>query len=78
LYKKFILKSKEPNWDGRVYTKQKDFWQEFKQCREFKEYLELSRKNKENSLKATNPHHLGSWGYASKMDEFESELEMLE
>jgi hypothetical protein len=40
--------------------------------------LELSRKNKENSLKATNPHHLGSWGYASKMDEFESELEMLE
>jgi hypothetical protein len=41
-------------------------------------YKELSRKNKENSLKATNPHHLGSHGYASKMDEFESELEELE
>jgi len=40
--------------------------------------LELSRKNKENSLKATNPHYLGSRGYASKMDEFESELEQLE
>ena len=40
--------------------------------------MELSRKNKENSLKATNPHHLGSRSYASKMDEFESELEMLE
>jgi hypothetical protein len=39
--------------------------------------LELSRKNK-NLLKVTNPHHLGSCGYASKMDEFESELEMLE
>jgi hypothetical protein len=25
-----------------------------------------------------NPHHLGSHGYASKMDEFESELEELE
>jgi hypothetical protein len=40
--------------------------------------LELSRNNKENSLKATNPHHLGSHGYVSKMDEFESEIEMLE
>ena len=26
LYKKFILKDKEPNWDGGEYTKQKDFW----------------------------------------------------
>ena len=40
--------------------------------------MELSRKNKENSLKATNPHYLGSRGYASKIDEFESELEILE
>jgi hypothetical protein len=40
--------------------------------------LELSRKNKENSLKATNPHKLSSHGYASKMDEFESELEQVE
>jgi hypothetical protein len=52
--------------------------QEFKQYRESKEYLELSRKNKENSLQATNPHHLGSRGYANKMDGFESELEQLE
>jgi hypothetical protein len=52
LYKNFILKDKEPNWDGGEYAKQKDFWQEFKQCRQSKEYLELSRKNKENSLKA--------------------------
>ena len=40
--------------------------------------MELSRKNKENSLKAMNPHKLGSRGYASKMDEFESELEKVE
>ena len=40
--------------------------------------MELSRKNKENSLKAMNPHKLGSRGYASKMDEFESELEEVE
>jgi len=35
-------------------------------------------KNKENSIKATNPYHLSSCGYASKMDEFESELEKVE
>ena len=40
--------------------------------------MELSRKNKENSLKATNPHKLGSRGYASKMDAFERELEEVE
>ena len=78
LYKKFILEDKEPNWDGGEYTKQKDFWQEFKQYRQSKEYLELSRKNKDNSLKATNPHKLGSHGYASKTDAFERELEEVE
>ena len=26
LYKKFILEDKEPNWDGRHFAKQKDFW----------------------------------------------------
>ena len=57
---------------------QKDFWQEFKQYRQSKEYLELSRKNKENSLKAMNPHKLSSHGYASKMDAFERELEEVE
>ena len=72
LYKKIILKDKKPNWDGGEYAKQKDFWQEFKQYRESDEYLELSRKNKENSLKATNPHHLSSHGYAKKMLEFET------
>ena len=30
LYKKFILEHKETNWDGGEYTKQKDFYQEFK------------------------------------------------
>ena len=40
--------------------------------------MELSKKNKENSLKATNPHKLGSRGYASKMDAFERELEEVE
>ena len=78
LYKKFILEDKEPNWDGGEYTKQKDFWQEFKQYRQSKEYLELSKKNKENSLKATNPHKLNSRGYASKMDAFERELKEVE
>jgi hypothetical protein len=62
LYKILILKDKVPNWDGGEYTKQKDFWQEFKQYRKSKEYLELSWKNKENSLKAMNPHKLGSHG----------------
>ena len=74
LYKKFILEDKEPNWDGGEYAKQK----EFKQYRQSEEYLKLSRKNKENSLKATNPHKLGSRGYASKMDAFERELEEVE
>ena len=40
--------------------------------------MELSRKNKENSLKAMNPHKLSSHGYASKMDAFERELEEVE
>ena len=40
-------------------------------------YLELRRKNKENSQKATNPHHLGSRGYAKKMPEFEAELQKM-
>ena len=40
--------------------------------------MELSRKNKENSLKVTNPHKLGSHGYASKMDAFERELKEVE
>ena len=78
LYKKFILENTEPNWDGGQYAKQKDFWQEFKQYRQSKEYLKLSRKNKESSLKATNPHKLGSRGYASNMDAFERELEEVE
>jgi hypothetical protein len=78
LYKKFILKGEEPNWDGGEYAKQKEFYEDFKQYRQSEEYLEMSRKNKANSLKATNRHHLGSHGYASKMDEFEEELEELE
>ena len=40
--------------------------------------MELSRKNKENSLKSTNPHKLGSHGYISKMDAFERDLEEVE
>ena len=78
LYKKFILEDKEPNWDGGQYAKQKDFWQEFKQYRQSEQYLKLSRKNKENSLKATSPHKLGSHCYASKMDAFERELKEVE
>ena len=70
LYKKFVLQGKKSNWDGGEYTKQKDFWQEFKQYRQSEKYLELSRKNKENSIKAMNPHKLSSRGYASKMDAF--------
>ena len=38
----------------------------------------MSRKNKENSLKASNPRKLGSCGYANKMDVFERELEEVE
>jgi hypothetical protein len=40
--------------------------------------LAVSRKNKENSLKATNPHRLGSRGYTSKMDEFQAKLDELQ
>ena len=40
--------------------------------------MELSRKNKENSLKAMNPHKLGSRDYASMMDAFERKLEEVE
>ena len=76
--RKCILEDKEPNWDGGQYAKQKDFWDEFKQYRQSEEYLKLSRKNKENSLKVMNPHKLSSRGYASKMDEFERELEAVE
>jgi hypothetical protein len=70
LYKKFVLQNKVPNLNGGEFSKQIDFWQDFKEYRLSEEYLELSRKNKENSQKATNPHHLGSRGYAKKMEEF--------
>ena len=78
LYKNFFLQNKEPDFDGGQLSKQKDLWQDFKEYRLSDEYLELSRKNKENSLKATNPHKLSSHGYASKMDAFERELEEVE
>ena len=74
LYKNFVLQNKEPDFDGGQFSKQKDFWQAFKEYRLSEEYLELSRKNKENSQKATNPHYLGSRGNAKKMPEFEVEL----
>ena len=35
-------------------------------------------KNKENSQKAMNPHHLGSRGYAKKMPEFEAKLQKMD
>ena len=38
----------------------------------------MSRKNKENSQKAMNPHHLGSRGYAKKMLEFEAKLQKMD
>ena len=63
LYKNFVLQNKEPDFDGEQFSKQKDFWQDFKEYWLSEEYLELSRKNKENSQKAMNPHHLGSRGY---------------
>jgi hypothetical protein len=37
----------------------------------------MSRKNKENSLRATDPHCLGSRGYAGKMDVFQGELDKM-
>jgi hypothetical protein len=75
LYREFILKNKEPDFDGGHYTKQKELWHDFKQYRLFDDYLELSRKNRVNSEKATNPHRLGSRGYTRKMPEFVAELE---
>ena len=49
LYKNFFLQNKEPDFDGGQLSKQKDLWQDFKEYRLSEEYLELSRKNKENS-----------------------------
>ena len=45
----FCPKNKELDFDGGQFSKQKDFWQDFKEYRLSEEYLELSRKNKENS-----------------------------
>ena len=42
------------------------------------EYLELSRKNKKNSQKAMNPHHLNYRGIAKKMPEFVAELQKMD
>jgi hypothetical protein len=39
--------------------------------------LEVNKKNKENSLKETYPHKLGSRGYVSKVDAFQAELDDL-
>ena len=49
LYKNFVLQNKGPDFDGVEFSKQKDFWLDFKDYRLSEEYLELSRKNKENS-----------------------------
>jgi hypothetical protein len=73
LYKKYVLEGKEPYFDGGEYTKQRDFWQDFKEYRLSKEYLQLSRKNK-NSQKRRILISSGSRGYAKKMPEFEAEL----
>jgi hypothetical protein len=78
LYQKFNHEDKEPNWDGDEYASQKNFWEAFKQYRLSEEYLAVSRKNTENSLKATDPHRLSSRGYASKINEFQAKLEELE
>ena len=78
LYKNFVLQNKEPDFDGGQFSKQKDFWQHFKEYRLSKEYLALSKKNKENSQKAMNPHHLSSRGYTKKIPEFEAELEKMD
>ena len=33
LYKNFVLQNKEPDFDGGQFSKQKDFWQAFKEYR---------------------------------------------
>lgn len=78
LQKRFILENKEPDFDGGEFNKQRNFWQDFKEYRLSDEYLELSRKNKENSQKNENPHCLGSRGYAKKMVLFQAELDKME
>ena len=49
-----------------------------KEYRLSEEYLELSSKNKKNSQKVMNLHHLGSRGYAKKMAEFKAELQKMD
>jgi hypothetical protein len=72
LHKKFILKDREQNFDEGEFTKQRPFWQEFKEYRLSEEFKQLSRKNKENSQKSDNHHHVGSHGYAKLMPVIEA------
>jgi hypothetical protein len=50
-YKHFVLQNKEPDFDGGQFSKQKDFWQDFKEYRSSEEYLELSRKKRRTHRK---------------------------
>lgn len=72
LHKKFILKDREQNFDEGEFTKQRPFWQEFKEYRLSEEFKQLSRQNKENSQKSDNHHHVGSHGYAKLMPVIEA------
>ena len=78
LYNKFLKEDNgQPNFDGGEYTKQRDFWEEFKANRLSQEAKDASVRT-ENSLKAKDPHRLGSRGYPRKIPEWDEEIHKLE
>jgi hypothetical protein len=75
---KLIKEDREPNFEGGQYNKQRDFWEEFKAYKLSEEAKASSERNRANSLKAKDPHRLGSRGYVRKIPEWEIEVQKLE
>lgn len=74
---KLVQASIQPNFDIE-YTKQREFWEEFKEYKLSDVALAASAKNKANSLKATYHHWLGSRGYIRKVPEWDKKLADME
>ena len=75
---KLIKEDRQPNFDRGQYTKQRDFWEEFKAYKLSEEAKQASERNRANSLKAKDPHHLGSYGYVRKIPKWETKVQKLE
>ena len=71
---KFVKEDKQLNFKRGEHTKQRDFWEEFKSYKLSEEPKAASDRNKANSLKAKDPHPLGSRGYIRKILEWDMEV----